>query len=268
VSRFVDIRPADIQIGDRLRKVDPDWVDAIAVSMEKIGQQQPVLVAKSGERFKLVAGAHRLAAAKKLKWEKVAVLIVDGTNLELRLHEIDENLLRRELSEMDRAAFLLERKTVWEQIHPESAQGKAGAAARWMQTTNVSFASDAAEKLKLSIRSIQRAIARMKIDGEVRATIANTWIADHGSTLDSLARLSPKEQRRVVSMLLRDQGPAKSVAAALGEINGKPAKKEDHLAKLISAWRKADKRARTQFLEHLEKAGDLTKFVDGRKASR
>lgn len=256
MSRFLDIRLADIRVADRLRQIDPDWVDAIALSMEKLGQQNPILIAKSGQTYKLVAGAHRLAAAGKLGWEKIASLVVDGTNFELRLHEIDENLLRRELSELDRAAFLLERKAVWEQLHPETAQGKAGAAARWMQTTGVSFASDAAEKLKLSVRSVQRAIARMKIDAEVRAIVANTWIADHGASLDALARLTPTEQRKVVRLMLREKDPVKSVGIALGK---KPAADKDQpLNALIALWRKTPVAAKRAFVKaHTAEIADL-----------
>lgn len=262
MSRFVDIRLDEIVVGQRLRKTDPDWIDAIAVSMEKIGLQQPILVAKAGEKIKLVAGAHRLAAAKKLKWEKIAALVVDGTNLELRLHEIDENLLRRELSELDRASFLLERKAVWEQLHPETAKGKAGAAARWMQATGVSFASDVAEKLKLSVRSVQRAIARMKIAPDVRAVIANTWIADHASTLDALARLTPKEQNRIVTMLLRDKEPPKSVAAAISEMGGKKARPDadKSLGALVSAWRKAPIATKRAFIK--AHGDEIAKLLD------
>lgn len=247
MSRFVDIEVGAIRLTDRLRKVDPDWAAAIAVSMDKMGLQQPILVAKQSDHYKLVAGAHRLAAAKQLKWPKITALVVDGTNLELRLHEIDENLLRRELSELDRAAFLLERKAVWEQLHPETAQGKAGAAARWMQATNLSFASDAAEKLRLSVRSVQRAIKRMKIDAGVRSEIAGTFIADNGSILDSLARLSPAEQRKVVKLMLRTENPVKSVGEALGKKSAAP--KDQALNALITAWRKAPIAAKRAFLK-------------------
>lgn len=262
MSRFLDIRLGDVRVGDRLRKVDGDWIDAIAVSMEKIGQQQPILVARQGEHFKLVAGAHRLAAAKKLKWEKISALVVDGTSLELRLHEIDENLLRRELSELDRAAFLLERKTVWEQLHPETARGKAGAAARWMQGTSLSFASDAAEKLQLSVRSIRRAIARMKIDAGVRDEIAGTYIADNGSILDALARLSPSEQRKVVKLMLRDKDPVKSVGAALGKKTA--ADKSQPLNALVALWRKTPVAAKRAFVKAHN--AEIAELLD--KASR
>lgn len=261
MSRFLNIAIADIRIGDRLRKVDADWVDAIALSMEKIGQQQPILVSRQGDKFKLVAGAHRLAAAKKLNWEKIDAIIVEGTNLELRLHEIDENLLRRELSEMDRAAFLLERKTVWEQLHPETARGKAGAAARWMQGTSLSFASDAAEKLQLSVRSIRRAIARMRIDASVRDEIAGTYIADNGSILDALARLTPPEQRKVVKLMLRDKDPVKSVGAALGK---KPTPVKDKpLSALVALWRKTPAAAKRAFVKAFD--AELAELLERRK---
>lgn len=262
MSRLLNIRLNEIVVGDRLRKVDADWVKAIATSFEKIGQQQPILVARSGDKFKLVAGAHRLAAAKLLEWETVQALVVEGTNLVLRLHEIDENLLRRELSELDRASFLLERKTVWEELYPETAQGKAGAAARWMQGTNLSFASDVAEKLHLSVRSIRRAIARMKIVPDVREQLVGTWIADHGAALDSLARLSPSEQRKAVKLMVRDKDPVKSVSAALGK---KAANDKDQgLNALIALWKKTPVSVKRAFVKARD--AEIAKLLD--KGSR
>lgn len=248
MSRLLNIRLADIRVSpDRLRKLDPNWRDAITVSFTEIGQQQPILVSRQGEHFKLVAGLHRLKAAEKLGWETLDAIPVDGSKLTLRLHEIDENLLRRELSELDRAAFLLERKTVWEELHPETAKGKAGAAARWMQPTGLSFASDVAEKLHLSVRSVQRAIKRMKIDASVREEIAGTFIADNGSILDSLARLTPAEQRKVVKLMLRDKDPVKSVGAALGK---KPATGKDQpLNALIALWKKTPASVKRAFVK-------------------
>lgn len=251
MSRFLNIRLAEIIVGDRLRKVDADWVSAIALSFEKIGQQQPILVSQRGGKTKLVAGAHRLAAAELLKWEAIDAAVVEGTNLVLRLHEIDENLLRRELSELDRATFLLERKMVWEELHPETARGKAGAAARWMQGTNVSFASDVAEKLHLSVRSIRRSIARMKIVSDVREQLAGTWIADNGAALDALARLSPAEQRKAVKLMVRDKDPIKSVSAALGK--KQTLSKDKALSALVSLWRKTPTPVKRAFLETFDR---------------
>lgn len=54
---------ASIDLGDRLRPIDPVWAQAIAASFAERGQDQPIVVRPDGERFVLVTGGHRLAAA-------------------------------------------------------------------------------------------------------------------------------------------------------------------------------------------------------------
>jgi sulfiredoxin len=58
---------ASIYVPARLRRtLDPKSVEDIAASILEIGQQEPVLVRRDGERFVLVEGLHRLEACKAL----------------------------------------------------------------------------------------------------------------------------------------------------------------------------------------------------------
>ncbi|XQZ98321.1 ParB N-terminal domain-containing protein [Komagataeibacter rhaeticus] len=38
--------------------------------------RQPIEVRKSGKRYKLIAGGHRLAAAKKLEWADIPAVVL------------------------------------------------------------------------------------------------------------------------------------------------------------------------------------------------
>ena len=70
-------------------------------SLEKAGQIHPILITKGkGDRWKLVTGAARLAAAKKLGWHQIKANTVDVDNpLDLQLLEIEENLGRHDLTD-------------------------------------------------------------------------------------------------------------------------------------------------------------------------
>ena len=75
----------------RLRALRPDKVDALAQSMTDQGLLQPIVVRPhKGGGYLLVAGLHRLEAAKKLKWQKQGDLLrlpwsaYDGTHIRLR----------------------------------------------------------------------------------------------------------------------------------------------------------------------------------------
>ncbi|MBB4018198.1 ParB family chromosome partitioning protein [Chelatococcus caeni] len=247
---------------DRLRQVDNDWVVGIAQSMDINGQQTPIMVTSPDKkgRHSLIAGMHRLEAARMLGWTEIAATVFSGSKLEARLREIDENLMRRELSPLDHAAHLAERKRIYEELYPETRQGEAGAAARWMQRTKLSFASEVAEKLRVSERDVRRSIARYsKISPDVRARIAGTWIADKGVDLDALAKLGPDEQRAVVDMILAGGDAPKSVGAAVkalrGEREAKPSEADQQYEALLKAWRRAGARSRAEFLAYLEAQG-------------
>ncbi len=120
-----EIPISEITARGRLRGLDPDWVAAIADAIEEEGLLHPIVVSRKGDEgfYHLVVGAHRLAAFKRLKRTKIPAHIHRGNKQEQRLLEIDENLYRRELSQLDRAGFLIERKKIYEALHPETKHG-------------------------------------------------------------------------------------------------------------------------------------------------
>ena len=87
-------------IPKRLRALDPEKVDKLAKSMAEIGLLNPITVwSISDGDYEVVAGAHRLAAAFNLGWYFIdAVFVDDWPEIDRQLWEIDENLMRAELS--------------------------------------------------------------------------------------------------------------------------------------------------------------------------
>jgi ParB family transcriptional regulator, chromosome partitioning protein len=67
---------SDITVGERYRK-DMGDLDGLAASIADIGLLNPITIAPDGT---LLAGGRRLAACKKLGWDKVPVRIMEGTN--------------------------------------------------------------------------------------------------------------------------------------------------------------------------------------------
>lgn len=265
MSQILTLAVADIVVKDRVRPIDPERAKWIAISMAEGGQIEPIEVRKSGDKYRLIAGGHRLEACRINKAKTIEAKLFTGNELQARLREIDENLFRYDLTELDRAKHLAERQRIWEELHPDATQGKAGAAARWMQATNLSFASDTADRLRLSERTIQRAIARFRrLDPEVYDQVQGTWLADNGVNLDALVRLPPAEQKRVAKLLLRDKDPLPSVGAALKKLRG--TKDEDEgdkdLKALIAKFRTAKAATRDAFLDHLHELGEIDNFLE------
>ena len=117
-----------VQVGERLRSLDPEKVAKLAKSMKVIGLQQPISVwSDSMDTLGLVAGLHRLEAARKLGWEDIDCIFVDLDDLDRQLWEIDENLCRADLTDLERAQHTARRAEVVKQkfVLAESAKTKS-----------------------------------------------------------------------------------------------------------------------------------------------
>jgi ParB-like chromosome segregation protein Spo0J len=90
-----------------------------------------VLPLQKGIGYYLIAGHCRLEAARKLKWESIPAVILTGLSADRALlAEIDENLVRNELSDVERAVHIRARKKLYEKLYPRSKHGGAAGAGR------------------------------------------------------------------------------------------------------------------------------------------
>lgn len=194
-----------IDTSDRLRPVTSEHAQLTAASMNETGQIAPIVVRvnPTGNGLKLIAGGRRCAAAVILGWEQIAAVMVECSDDEARMIEVDENLAREELSPLDRACFLAERKRVYELLNPEAGHGKAkkpktekGKVANL--ATFARFSKDAARSTGLSERTIQRACELAgALNPQAVALIRSTKLADNQAQLQALAALDPADQVKV-----------------------------------------------------------------------
>lgn len=251
MSQIRDIKLSEIVVDERLRALDPDWVKLLALSIEEIGLRSPILVVEAGGKFRLMAGLHRLEAVRSLGRSTISAIVSDDKVLQRRLVEIDENLMRRDLSELDRGASLAEKKRLHIELDPNAVRGKAGAQARWSALPKLGFASLTEKKLGLSRSAVNRAIQRYEaLRPEIRELIHDTWIAKNGTCLDQLARdrNTLAQQRLIVAAMLRAEKPCSSVQQASLELKiVKPKPPNPHteaMKALAAAWKNADWSAR------------------------
>lgn len=125
------VRVDEIQIGERHRALADEAVQRLAGSMRDIGLMLPISVRIVDEMEidgeltagvpVLVAGAHRLAAAKSLGWSHIDCIALGDDPIEAELWEIAENLHRCDLTReqrdehIRRYAELLEEKELQSQ---------------------------------------------------------------------------------------------------------------------------------------------------------
>ena len=80
----MNIKISDIVINDRKRKLNKDKARQLAESMKLIGQLEPVTITSDNV---LLAGWHRVEAAKLLGWDEIKAERFDGNELERELME-------------------------------------------------------------------------------------------------------------------------------------------------------------------------------------
>ena len=87
-----------------VRKTDVDeGIEELAESIKEIGLQQPVVVFKKGDRYKLIIGQRRYHAFKKLGYEEIPALITDPKDeTEAAIISFSENLHRADLLYRDK----------------------------------------------------------------------------------------------------------------------------------------------------------------------
>jgi ParB/RepB/Spo0J family partition protein len=221
--RMVPIDAIAVGNGYQRRAVNEAKVAELAGSILEIGLLNPITVDQDAH---LIAGAHRLAALRLLEWTQVPVCVVsvhnDGDRLRAQLACIDENLSRSDLTELERGEALAERKRLYLELHPETAQGgdrrsedavSNGHDDRLVPT----FAADTAAKTGTSDRTIRRAVQiGTDLAPEARDAVRNTPTADNQQDLLRLSRMAPEQQVPVAQKIAT--GQAKSVGDAQKQI--------------------------------------------------
>jgi ParB family chromosome partitioning protein len=249
-SELLTLPLTAIAVEGRLREVDPRRAEELAISLREAGQITPVEVGPVREdgRHKLIVGAHRVAAARLAGLQAIQAIVYDGTPDQERLREIDENLYRRELSPLDQATFLAERRAIYERVVGPVKAGRRNRA----NFAQLDFFDDVARKFGFKRRLVQLALWRRNtIAPDAWSLLAGTKHAEKGSTLDAIARLAPELQLAVVKLLV--SGAAKTVRTALGALGVAPVVDPDaqQLQALASAWKNAGPQARDEFLRIL-----------------
>jgi ParB-like chromosome segregation protein Spo0J len=162
-----------IEIGERHRALSEDAVQRLAKSMADIGLRSPITVRvvddyvlPDGEVCDgvpvLVAGAHRLAAAKVLGWTHIDCIDADDDAITAELWELAENLHRLDLTKEQRDEHIRRYAELIEARQLISTQ----TAAKLKSESNpkgagrpVSTARKVAEETGLSVDTVRRALA-------------------------------------------------------------------------------------------------------------
>ena len=186
-------------------------------SIQKTTLINPITI---GPDLKLIAGAHRLEACKRLGWTEIPAHQTTLDGLLAELAEIDENLIRNhDQHYLDRDEKLLRRKEIYESLHPGTKRGAIN------QYTKVlteepsdskvnSFNEDVAEKLGVTDRTVRKNIQRARdIIPEAKEVIREVGLGAEKAV--EVARTPADQQVEKVRELAFSKPPAKPTKTVL-----------------------------------------------------
>ena len=224
---------ARIQVGQRKRKLDEGKVRSLAESFESIGQLQPITVEQCEYgNYRMIAGLHRLEAAKLLGWESIEAQEFEGDAVAAELAEIDENLMRNDLTVLEQGEHLARRQElVGFSRGGDRKSDEFQSDIMALRKTQTEIAQD----IGLTERSAQRRmqVAR-NIVPEVKDAIRDTEIANSTTQLLELARLAPEKQVEVAKGITEG---ASSIAEFIKSIDGqkREARRTERIDKINAA---------------------------------
>lgn len=208
------ISVSDIKVNEGRREASLNGIDELARSLSEVGLLNPITV---GPDNTLIAGLHRLEAVKRLGWTEIECTIIGLEGLQAELAEIDENVVRTSLSTIEYGELLERRREIYESLHPETKAGLSQAAGMnraagkhvsdKMSPTSKSFARDTAEKLGVSVRTVERTMQMMKgLTQETRDVFRHfPKYRLSQSNAAKLSRLEPARQKTAAILLASHQ---------------------------------------------------------------
>ena len=197
----------EIQVKEGRRSLDTCHVGELADSIREIGLLNPLTIDR--DNF-LIAGLHRLEAVKRLGWTEVDCTVSSLEGLAAELAEIDENIVRSDMSTLEYGEILLRRKEIYETPHPETKRGmrngQTSKSDKMSFLETKSFAQDTAEKLGVVPRTVERQIQTAKnLTQEAKEIIKNADKKISKKEALKLSRLEPEDQKEAARLLTTQQ---------------------------------------------------------------
>jgi hypothetical protein len=206
-SEFRLIPLAAITIPEgRLRGVIEEFMPAMTESAICVGQIQPPTVRPDRlnvGNFELVCGRQRIEAARRMGLGSILCRVVELTDTEAELWEIDENLIRAALSPAQEAIYMNKKLALHEQKFGK-AKARGAIAANAVMGRDASanladaFTKETAEKMGTSVRTVQRIVQRAALNGQADLTRVAGTSLDRKTELDCLAQLPPVTRETLI----------------------------------------------------------------------
>jgi ParB/RepB/Spo0J family partition protein len=200
------------------RRLDEGNVKQLMQSIQETGRiLHPLFVRETKlnrgrdliDGYEVIAGGHRFEAAWKLNMETAPCIIATEDALLTELIQIDENLVRLNLTSGETAVATDRRKDIYEIMHPEASKGKlpgikGGRGGKEGISPNLglipSFINATAAATGKSRTAISRDAQRGKVLKHELPDIIGT-VLDIGDELDALMKKKPEERKAIIAQV-------------------------------------------------------------------
>jgi len=238
-TKFQLTKVTDVKIINRKRDIVDARVRVLEESIKAVGLEQPIVITEDNV---LVAGRHRLEVYIRNGWETIPSIVKSYNEIDAEIAEIDENLVRFELTSLERSMQYARRKELYEIKYPRTKEARLQLAKEMADAEDNpgirdesdvperrdSFVNDTAAKTGRSTSQV-RDEARLGADimenlsSEIRSLIAPTKIADNKKQLKRLMAETDEdvqlEAAQMINAAFKD-GKYISVTEALRQISG------------------------------------------------
>ena len=187
-----------VVVGSRMRQLSEEKVLELMQSYEEIGVINPISL---DEDLFLMAGFHRLEAARNLGWETIEAKIFNHEDLQRELIEIDENLIRNELCYVGEAEHIEKR----EQILESQGKRKQRGSNQYADDDDTLTTDELATRLGTTNSMYRKKRQLASLEPELRDALRGTEYGRKNlNDLLNLSRHAPQIQRRVGQLAKED----------------------------------------------------------------
>lgn len=238
------------------RQLQGDAVASLASSMARIGLRTPVAArpvstirdGKPAAAYEIVAGRHRIAAARKLGWTEIEATVIEDET-DARLWEIAENLHRADLTVAERAECIAE----WVRLTGERVSGQSvqkphggrpeGGVAQAARELPISGGTDEAKR-----KNVERAVKIAALAPEAKEAARQTGLDNNQSALLAAAKAEPAAQVSVLREIA-ERGAVKPAPSPLNDLETE----EQWMGAIMRVWNRGAPQWRERFLETVDR---------------
>lgn len=256
------------------REIHPDFTSLMSDRLKAGSKPAAIDVIERDGTFEQISGQHRLSAKLKAGQTTIEARVFSPDEFAdddaIAMATIEENLIRRELTVLEKAVDIARWKAIFERQNGAPKRGRKRAVEDDEEKSAkfaLNFSEAAQRALDISRRSVFLYLKVASIEPAVRVAIALHKIAKNQTDLLLIADQSPVMQGTIAELLTTPDGETMSCQAALDHITGAPsAAKTEPWQTLSNGFAKLPPTAQARFLD--AHADAVLAWVAERKGKR